>query len=128
MILSFKHILHYSGSKIRLNFRDRILSGVKVHTIRKDTKNRWKKGQIIDFAINVRTPNYHCFKKDVCDGVQKITIAKQGVWVDGRRLMKTEVTALAIRDGFDSVSEFYKWFEKQLPFRGKIIHWTHLRY
>jgi len=46
MILGFK-----------TKFTDKILNGSKIHTIRKDSKNRWKVGNTIHFANGIRTKN-----------------------------------------------------------------------
>ncbi len=47
MVLGFKE-----------RFVGRILSGVKIHTIREDGHNRWRVGRRIEFATGVRTKNY----------------------------------------------------------------------
>ena len=36
------------------------------------------------------------------------------------------IKILAKNDGFDSVDDFFKWFDKD--FNGKIIHWTNKKY
>ena len=37
-----------------------------------------------------------------------------------------EIELLAKHDGFNSMEDFFKWFDKD--FKGKIIHWTDFRY
>lgn len=109
----------------------------KKHTIRKDTSNRWKAGNDIHFSINVRTKNQVQFAPVVkCVSTQKIEINwKDGdgyimkaptIWVDNRWIVGEEEEQLAINDGFNSIEDFYKYFNTD--FTGKIIHWTNLKY
>lgn len=103
----------------------------KKHTIRKDTSNRWKAGNDIHFSINVRTKNQFQFAPVVkCVSVQKIEIEYENigviVLVDDKPLTTKQVLELAINDGFNSIEEFFEYFNKD--FTGKIIHWTNLKY
>lgn len=125
---------------------------MKHHTIRRDEKDRWKPGNNIHFVINNRTKNRFQFAPVVkCESVQKIEIYNLGetadvpmsysiekddngrfydhayaVWVDDELLGSYGVERLAINDGFDSVEDFFAWFNED--FQGKIIHWTGLKY
>lgn len=107
----------------------------KLHSIREDKSNRWKAGNDIHFVINNRTPERFQFAPVVkCISVQKIEIkhvdddgfpwANPVVYIDGKWF--TEVEILAKNDGFESVDQFFAWFNKD--FTGKIIHWTDLKY
>lgn len=101
----------------------------KIHTIREDTKNKWKAGRDIHFAIGVRTRDYWQFAPVVkCKSIQHIKICRifQTVVIDDRALKWDEISELAKNDGFDSVGEFWNWFDRD--FTGKIIHWTNHRY
>lgn len=118
MILSFKP-----------QFKQSILDGSKIHTIRADKTNRWKVGNTIHFATGVRTSDYNCFNKGVCVGVQKIQIRRcygKDVRIDGIGLSRGDIKNLAINDGFASVESFFDWFNED--FEGKIIHWTDFKY
>lgn len=135
MILSFKN-----------KFKDPILKGTKIHTIREDKPNRWKRGNEIHFATGVRTKNYNCFEELSCWSVQGFEIkfiinpkhTEVLIYVDGfrygfARIIKCKVSAysktlhdLAINDGFKDVNEFLEWFSED--FKGKIIHWTNKKY
>jgi hypothetical protein len=122
------------------HFVSRIKKDIKIHTIREDKKKVWKKGRLIHFATGVRTKNYKCFKKGVCTGTQKIEInyveiiiskkmppgINKVVKVNNRILSLKEIGLLAKNDGFDSVNDFFEWFNED--FKGKIIHWTDFRY
>jgi len=116
MILSFKP-----------QFKEKILNGSKIHTIRGVT-NRWFPGRKIHFATGVRTKNYNCFKEGECIGLQKIYISSflEYIEIDGRTLTVNQEMQLASNDGFDSLHDFYKWFDKD--FQGVIIHWTDKKY
>lgn len=114
-------------------FVGKIISGTKIHTIRADIHNRWKAGRSIQFATGVRTKYYQQFKDGVCVSTQKIvidcdvnTIGDRIIIIDDRQLTEAHVFKLAKNDGFNSLEEFYDWFNK--PFVGKIIHWTEKRY
>jgi hypothetical protein len=93
----------------------------------------------IHFYVGSRTKNAFQFAPEVeCKSVQKIEIkytypqSKIGtfecihVLVDDRVLSYDEIEILAKNDGFDSFGHFCKWFN--VDFKGKIIHWTDLRY
>ena len=116
-------------------FKEPILKKKKKHTIRKDENDRWKPGMKIHFATGVRTKLYHQFYEGFCKSTQRIIILYDNIQrignvvnvsIDGRSISWKELETLAINDGFESVSEFLNWFDKD--FKGKIIHWTDLRY
>lgn len=111
----------------------------KLHTIREDKHNRWKPGVKIHPVINNRTKDRFQFAPAlVCTGVQLIRICHRfvpyppAVYVGRRyetlldRLDDEGIRKLALNDGFPSVEAFFMWFDKD--FKGKIIHWTDLRY
>lgn len=121
MVLAFKN-----------RFVKPILRGTKKHTIREDSKDRWKRGNKIHAATGVRSKNYNCFYEGWCISTQKIEINnifddKDAVYIDGIQLNESEIKLLAINDGFLNVNEFWEWF-KGVYFKGKIIHWTYLEY
>jgi len=111
-----------------------ILDGRKIHTIRKDQKNRWKAGRKIHFATGVRTSEYNQFMTGVCTGVQDINIMTGEIYhitINGRQIENFEISDLVKNDGFETLYEFYDFFEKTYGrglFEGKLIHWTDYRY
>ena len=112
-------------------FKEKIISGEKIHTIRLDPHNRWKPGMKIHFATDIRTKNYNQFFEGECKSVRKIEILHLHntilVFIDEEKILLTDMlTQLALNDGFNSVEDFFKWFNKD--FTGKIIHWTDFRY
>ena len=99
----------------------------KLHTIRKDEKNRWKEGLMIDFFINARQKNMFRFAPRIpVVSTQKIIIKNNTVWIDGFPLLPKQTMGFAINDGFENVDDFFKYFNED--FNGKIIHWTNLKY
>lgn len=141
-------LLTYSHER----FPSLIKAGVKIHTIREDKHGRWKPGmKIHHWMYNPR----HTFKnpypfckdeKNVCVSVQKIIIVRRlprpfmthtqktdiDVLVDGRHLSVAEIDQLAINDGLNNRFVMIAWFfpanKKEKWWRGKIIHWTNLKY
>ena len=123
-------------------FPDKIIKGTKKHTIREDKHDRWHAGMKMHMATGVRTKMYKCFKLDTCTGTQKVEIKwnnlykdapRASVYVDSKCIgTYTNIypsgllKVLAYNDGFDSVDDFFRWFNKD--FNGKIIHWTDIRY
>lgn len=120
----------------------------KLHTIREDKHDRWKPGTMIDFFINARRKNMFRFAPRIpVVSVQKIQIAYENanpmdldcvfVYVDGKLIYRrfsngqavgvfNKMSQLATNDGFWSIDDFFAWFNKD--FKGKIIHWTDLKY
>lgn len=115
----------------------------KKHTIREDLNNLWNPGMDIHMVINNRTKDRFQFAPVVkCVSMQDIIITEKTmtvydcinlkdhrvftVQVDGKYLSKYRIIELAINDGFDSVEDFFAYFNKD--FKGKLIHWTNLKY
>lgn len=107
----------------------------KYHTIREDKADRWEAGNDIHFVINNRTKDRFQFAPVVkCVSVQKIeikytptafgTVIK--VIIGGSNLSEFQISKLAINDGFPSVEAFFNFFNKD--FKGKLIHWTDIKY
>ncbi len=128
MILNFLKSFMVNGKRKPTNFDEKIKNGSKLHTIRIDQYHRWKKNRPIHFCTGARTNKYKCFKQGVCTGTQYIIIEGRNVWVDNKLLAMHEIQDLSINDGFDSVHDFWAWFDQYSPFSGSIIHWTEMRY
>lgn len=126
MILGFKTVFPW-GKPTR--FVDKIISEIKIHSIREDQHGRWKPGRSIQFATGVRTKSYNQFLEGECKSTQKITISpERWVKVDDRELSWTQTCDLAERDGFDSVDEFFRWFRDYGLCTLTLIHWTDFKY
>lgn len=113
----------------------------KLTTIRTDEKDRWKKGVLIDFFINARQKNMFRFAPRIpVVSTQKIYMSYAyndiiEITIDGKYIYDfKEKEQLAINDGFDSYEDFFNYFYPIIKssedefYKGKIIHWTDLRY
>ena len=118
-------------------FQAPILEGTKIHTIRKDEKERWHPGMLIHMATGTRSKYYNCFKEAKCISTQRIFMSYDWmlhISISDRELYKEEKEQLAIKDGFADFKAFEDyWYpellkEKYQSFSGKIIHWTEFRY
>lgn len=117
MVLSFKG-----------QFVAKIISKQKIHTIREDTRMRWKEGAKIHFATGVRTCAYNQFYSGKVVKIQTIEIHPEAnhILIDGFELNYEQRLLLAKNDGFDSMVDFWRWFNK--PFTGRLISWTKFNY
>lgn len=113
----------------------------KLHTIRDDPNDRWHRGKIIDFFINVR-------KKDMFRFAPKLpVVSTQKVYmtyawgniieisIGSKQLVSHfEREQFAINDGFDNWDDFFNYFYPKIKaapkelYKPKLIHWTDLRY
>ena len=106
----------------------------KRHTIRVDAKNRWKQDNKIHPVVFNRSKNQFQFTPTlICKSTQIIEIIHHSeylndteVKIDGSVLDIYELQKLAWNDGFDNVIAFQLYFNED--FKGKIIHWTDLKY
>jgi len=99
----------------------------KLHTIRADEKNRWKVGNKIHPVVFNRSKNQFQLAPTLeCKSIQQIEITNAAIKVDGRLIYYGEFKQLAINDGFENTMAFLDWFNGY--FKGKIIHWTYLKY
>lgn len=118
-------------------FVDLVIAGTKLHTIREDRHARWHVGRAIQFYKNTRTPLTKKFRADgVALAVQQLELVDKqakkqpGILVDGRQLTPLECQELSRRDGFEDFAQLLAFFREThgLPFTGKLIGWTDLRY
>lgn len=126
MILGFK-----------AQFREPILAGTKIHTIREDKHDRWHAGINIQMATGVRTKNYECFREMQCLRTERIFMTYTHlleITIGEKYLYHQDKVLLAKNDGFVGYDEFEDWFYKVIKrdpkerFYGKIIHWTDYKY
>lgn len=132
-------------------FKDAILAGTKIHTLREDPNRRWKPGMSIQHWMhNPRnaSKNPHKFADGVCQGIQEIIIMRQSLTIpdvylflgdpenpatidrhNGRFLTHEEVLELATNDGL-TIEEFREWFVPATnpDYRVRIIHFTDKMY
>jgi len=114
----------------------------KCHTIREDKKDRWKPGNKIDFFINCRQKDMFRFAPVLpVVSTQKVEIEwhrdsitgeiEPILWIEDMIFYKKNrqdkgMLQLAQNDGFDIIEDFFAYFKED--FKGKIIHWTDLKY
>ncbi|MBO2546071.1 hypothetical protein J0871_16765 [Salegentibacter sp. BDJ18] len=123
----------------------RLSNVFKAHTIRGDYHDRWKPGNDIHFYINVRKPNQFLFAPVMkCTAVQSIDFThfhdhievelSDNFWkargsVKGKIYeWDIQLQILAQNDGFDTVEDFFSWFNETTATGSKLIHWTKYTY
>ena len=121
-------------------FKQLILDGTKIHSIRVDQHKRWKPGMKIHFATGVRTKNYEQFKEGLCVSVQELRIEwdpstpmLHNIFIDGKRQGPSVIYDLAVNDGFINPWYMVGFFIPASTDRSiikplRIIHWTYFRY
>lgn len=109
----------------RKQFTAKILSGEKQHTIRKIRAMPDKPGNTLHLYTGLRQKGAKLLMRVPCTRVEEILITPGGmIRVAGEWLEDDEREALARRDGFPDFGTMMEfWKERELPFRGHIIHW-----
>jgi hypothetical protein len=132
-LISASEYNNYYGIYLEKGYSFHFGVDAKIHTIRKDEKNRWKVGNKIHFIINNRTKNRLQFAPVVqVKSIQLIEIGnifndRRFIKIDGVELIEKEIETLAENDGFFSVDDFWEYFS-QTDFQGSLIHWTNHKY
>ena len=112
----------------------------KIHTMRRKSKREWKKGTAIHYKIWTGKPYVEptfAFAPTIpCDGTEACSVIYPKIKGDylpyveiGERMIfqgSDEMELLAMNDGFDSVEDFFLYFDESWD--GEIIHWTPFRY
>lgn len=121
-------------------FVEPIQKGSKIHTIRKDDKNRWKPGMTMHMYTGGRfSKEYREFAKKECVSTQEIFMTYYNglleITVDDTYLFgHQERTNFAISDGFESWDAFKQYWipvlnaDPERKYKGKVIHWTKFWY
>ena len=125
------------------SFVEKILDGSKMHSIREDMDDQWASGLKIQFVTGDNPEDYKQFSSGTCTSVQIIEISRSGgdqmqVKVDGKALCIDEIKLLAANDGFDTLRDLFDFIVpidttqalqlQKNKFKGKLIHWTDLKY
>lgn len=131
MTLSFTKYFPWGGET---HFKEKVISGEKIHTIRPNEKKRWRCGIICNMVTGNRTKYRYEFKTAECVSTQNIVIVfnEMGkidfVTIDSKQINNYELVAK--NDGLNLL-DFEKWFYNQSKdgvYKGTIIHWTNMRY
>jgi len=117
----------------KAEFAGAIVYGEKAQTIRKVRKNPTKVGQRIYLYTGMRTKHCRKLGEGEIISVEPFGILKDGTYLVGNLFHLGENSfdedctgeLLAQADGFNSYSEFVKFFEDTygLPFKGELIKW-----
>jgi hypothetical protein len=129
------------------NFQERfvpaILAGDKTHTIRAERRHNDMPGSTMHLYAGLRHKGARLLMRRRCIKVEYIGIERDlTVWIGARMsladqndiggpavpggriiLDRSEMEALAKRDGFRSFSEMAEFWNGKLPFFGIILHW-----
>ncbi len=104
-------------------FEDKIKSLIKRSTIRKYRKRPFKVGDILYMYVDSRTKRMRKIGEHICKKVSDIEVHVEDVVVDGIPLCALGLTNLRIKEGFDSIADFFNFFKKDIPFAGQLIEW-----
>jgi hypothetical protein len=101
-----------------------ILAATKRHTIRAPRRHPDARGNTIHCYTGLRRPGARLLGRWPCVAVGAIEITVRGlITVDGTRLDVLDAEFLALRDGFENLSDFLDHWKPFLPFSGAIIRW-----
>ena len=92
-------------------FVDKVESGEKKHTIRKERKVPIKVGDKLIMFTGQRTTACRELGRAICTKVDKISIFETDVKINGASLNWHYLAALSRNDGFDSIVTFKKFFK-----------------
>jgi len=113
-------------------FADKILSGEKQQTIRKERKRPIRVGDTLHLYTGLRTKSAKKLKEVKCVEIKEVEIDPYNLCVtsgEDQRMANlywlSALNGFAKEDGFKNWVEMVQWFEKNhgLPFKGQIIYW-----
>lgn len=116
-------------------FLDKVIDGTKPHSIR--AGERFKVGDDLSFFTAMRTkkcrrlrPNTPCTAavRIAITNYGRVTIAAGSRFYPKGNLSTRQINALALRDGFASSFDFFRFFVDQIPngsrtFYGQLVEW-----
>lgn len=112
----------------KAQFADDVERRIKRQTIRQ--KRRCRPGDALQLYTGMRTRKCRKLLDAVCTEVDEISIAVHGQFVcvrlNGELLPSVMSNEIARADGFDGVTSFAEFFEREyggLPFTGWLIRW-----
>lgn len=92
---------------------DDVESGKKNCTIRRRRKRPTRAGDTLYLKAGMRTKHCRNLRTTVCKKVTSLEIIAFEVKLKGDYLSQPQITRLALRDGFESVEAFFKFFHRQ---------------
>jgi len=121
--------ISYSKENIKTHgFKNKIIQGMKIHTIRRYRKRPFQIGDILFHYENWRSPKVEMFYENKClylaDFIFEFIGDKGRIKVNDKIIFGWDWYGIAINDGFDDFQQFKDYFIKSgLPFHGQIIGW-----
>ena len=103
-----------------------LASGLKLHTIR---QKPIAVGTMMNHIVYpYKKKERRCVLSNFCTSTQMITIesSSRTIKVDNKELSKVDIERLSKNDGFDSIEDFWSFFNQD--YQGMIIHWTDTKY
>ena len=103
-----------------------LASGIKLHTIR---QKPIAVGTMMNHIVYpYKKKERRCVLSNFCTSTQMITIesSSRTIKVDNKELSKVDIERLSKNDGFDSIEDFWSFFNQD--YQGMIIHWTDTKY
>ena len=111
----------------KARFADAVERGDKCQTIRKRRKRPTRPGDTLYLYTGMRTKQCRLLRTEMCIGIAPIDIYDGRVVFDGSELPRWHAQALAEHDGFDTLADFFKFFDDTygLPVVGELelIEW-----
>ncbi|MBD2039221.1 hypothetical protein [Microcoleus sp. FACHB-672] len=108
-------------------FKDKILSGEKLQTIRELRKYPIKPGDTLYLWWKSRTPEREFLGEAICTEVLPVEILGSSLTVDGNLIDSLEEkTKFAKDDGFESFSDFLKFFKAETKRQRVLIKWDEI--
>lgn len=108
-------------------FVEPVLTLVKKHTMRRDVEDKMQPGKIMHC---VHAEGYQRFAVRKIDGIEYVRIewtkGRYKIFINDEHIDRETAIALMKNDGFKSFKQFEAFFPHN--YKGKIIHWTPLRY
>ncbi len=145
MLLGFKS--EFDGKQT--GFISKIERDIKLHSMRPDKHKRWRAGLQIQFCTGVRTKQYKKYFEKPCISVQEVVMTLEkgadlwaiqsvNIFIDGILYNPLLNQQFARNDGFTDQRDFLKWFffekkkkkwkQVRTKWKGRLIHWTDLKY
>lgn len=110
-------------------FHEPVLSGLKVHTIRRPRKHPIKPGDELSLRAWEGKPyrsKQRVLRNETCMFVRECRIDAHGIAIGGYRIGEpNDLDQFAVSDGFDNWEQMrtYRDFNYNLPFCGVLIQW-----
>ena len=124
-------ILHI---KYQDKFKQKILDGTKIHTIRTNKEDKLQE----DFQFYHTTTNGSTFGRDTIKSIQEIYMTHNGrilqMSIDDKYIYHQEMMDLLWNDGFSNYKEFHDFFYPKIQktkfktYVAKLVHWTDKKY